>query len=77
MAHTALIVLNSYVVFTLAGAVLSYAAPNHPTFVAVTLAVLLAVAAVLRAGRLALWHTAPLEFDATLDDQPQTLGIGL
>ena len=77
MAHTALIVLNSYVVFTVAGVGLSYVAPDHPGFVAATLAVLLAAAAAMRAGRLALWRTAPLEFDATPDDQPQTLGLCL
>ena len=63
--------------FTVAGTVLSYVAPNHPTFVAVTLVVLLAVAAALRASRIALWQTAPLEFDAVHDDRPQTLGICL
>ena len=75
MAHTALIVLNSYVVFTVGGVVLSHVALTHPTAVAVLLSVVMAVAAALRASRVSLWRTTPLEFDAVDDDKPQTLGI--
>lgn len=77
MAHTVLIVLNSYVVFTLAGVVLSHVALAHPTVVAVLLLLLAGIATALRASRLSLWRTTPLEFDAVDDGRPLGLGISL
>jgi hypothetical protein len=77
VAHTALIVLNSYVLFTLAGVSLSRGALTHPVLVATVLAILLAMAGFLRAARLTLWKTTPLEFDAVHGDELQTLGLSL
>ena len=57
--------------------VLSHVALTHPTAAAVMLSVVVAIAAALRASRLTLWRTTPLEFDAVQDDKPQTLGICL
>ena len=76
LAHTALIVLNSYIVFTVGGVGLARAALAYPTVVAALLAILAIIAAAMRASRLQLWRTTPLEFDAA-DDRPQTLGIAL
>lgn len=75
MAHTALILLNGYLVFTGGGVLLSRIALAHPRPVGVILLVLIAAAATLRMSRTHLWKTAPLEFDAVPDDRPQSLGM--
>lgn len=77
MAHTALLALNSYVLFTFSGVSLSRATLTHPVLVAIVLVILTAVAGALRAARLTLWKTTPLEFDAVHNDEPQTLGLSL
>lgn len=75
MAGQVFIVLNSYLLFTVGGVALSRAALTHPRVVAVVLVLVLLTAAALRAARVSLWRTTPLEFDAVQDDQPQRLGI--
>lgn len=75
MAGQVFIVLNSYLLFTVGGVALSRGALTHPRAVAAVLVLVLLTAASLRAARVSLWRTTPLEFDAAQDDQPQLLGI--
>ncbi len=77
LAHTAFIVLHSYIAFTVGGVALSRAVLTHPMVVATFLTTLIVIAAALRLSRLTLWRTAPLEFDAVHDDMARTLGLSL
>lgn len=74
-AHAALIALNTYVFFIGGGVALARTALSYPRPVGIVLAVVVTTAVVLGVKRRRLWSTAPLEFDAVPEDQPQALGV--